>query len=221
MYSIFLATTFPSPSPPDNSLRLVTEFSPRWVTVVPTILAIALGALVFYRPYRTLSLLALFCTAALLATWIASYWRCERLFLSRGSYADVFLSSGKVFVTWSDTGPPQERVHLRWWSRPQMTEPSIPSGRIVYAGWRQLGFGAGSETSYYGGVPAIFRRVVVPLWFPVSLAMIWPIYHMTLSRRRRNRGLAGRCLSCGYDLRATPDRCPECGSTTGGARGSP
>jgi hypothetical protein len=60
--------------------------------------------------------------------------------------------------------------------------------------------------------------VVVPLLAVVALARGWQ-----LQRRRRFAGLvaAGRCVRCGYDLRATPERCPECGMTRAGAYSAP
>jgi len=44
------------------------------------------------------------------------------------------------------------------------------------------------------------------MWLP----MVVPILKWH-KRRRRIRG--GLCLVCGYDLRSTPDRCPECGAS--------
>jgi hypothetical protein len=52
-------------------------------------------------------------------------------------------------------------------------------------------------------------------------ACVLPVLRLTALfgrvRRVRTRRRLGLCPSCGYDLRATPERCPECGATT--ARG--
>jgi len=48
----------------------------------------------------------------------------------------------------------------------------------------------------------------VPFLLPLLLSAIAPI----LWYRRRHRYRPGTCQECGYDLRASPNRCPECGA---------
>jgi hypothetical protein len=54
---------------------------------------------------------------------------------------------------------------------------------------------------------------VFPHWVAVVLFLVVPAIRCTRWLRRRRAERAGHCPRCGYDLRATPDRCPECGAS--------
>jgi hypothetical protein len=61
--------------------------------------------------------------------------------------------------------------------------------------------------------PRTSWEVVFPLWL-IPTALVFPLllfWAIGTSRRvrRKRRGL---CPACGYDLRASSDRCPECGA---------
>ena len=57
------------------------------------------------------------------------------------------------------------------------------------------------------------RIIAIPLWFLVPLCATLPAFWFLSFRRLRRRVKSGQCLSCGYDLRESKDKCPECGTT--------
>ena len=60
--------------------------------------------------------------------------------------------------------------------------------------------------------------VIAPWWFLSAFTAAMPLYVLlALLRRRYMRGTSNArlCAICGYDLRATPNRCPECGAVAG------
>jgi len=69
--------------------------------------------------------------------------------------------------------------------------------------WRQL--------PDWSHVPLQLAELLVGVWLSIS------VYRWS---KFRSRLTAGLCPACGYDLRATPDRCPECGTASTPDKGS-
>jgi hypothetical protein len=136
------------------------------------------------------SLLVCMVTAVL---WVRSYWIVDSLQHSdRRRYAEMVSLYGTVSLQTSSL-------------------PQLPTTLDVSIQWLHESAGADYRVmrSFYFAHDGYTATVAVPHWFMLMLALLLPIA-WTIKFRRRHR--PGQCRICGYDLRATPDRCPECGA---------
>jgi hypothetical protein len=73
--------------------------------------------------------------------------------------------------------------------------------------WEQLGFQLkrSNPQKFELGILAI------PHWILLFLFLLLPFVLLRSRIRTYMRHYRGLCLTCGYDLRSTPNLCPECG----------
>ena len=153
--------------------------------------------------------------------WVVDTWR-------RFHWDGVTLTDVAV---WSSGG----QVGRTWFSM-QGTEPRWIAERNADAKDGQFGCwryshrqpGPGEQNKWYGATRysdppspmsmASLTIVAIPTWPILLLLAIAPALWLRRFRRLRRRERLGLCLRCGYDLRATPERCPECGTAVADLR---
>ena len=117
----------------------------------------------------------------------------------RSSRGGVSVGSGSSLELFVRASSMREGLYARHDAPP----PAESQGQ-----WARWGFGHTHVD--LGNQAFVTRSVRVPYWFLTLLAagacalLGW--------RRYRTRYGAGRCRTCGYDLRETKERCPECGT---------
>jgi hypothetical protein len=100
-------------------------------------------------------------------------------------------------------------------SSPMPAQPVLVTSTPVRARriWTRLGFEVYHERNSPMSSHHLDRSGIrVPAWLPLLACAGPPALRLALLRkRRRSRAARGLCTACGYDLCASPDRCPECG----------
>jgi len=81
--------------------------------------------------------------------------------------------------------------------------------------WKWGGFEFAYHISRYANsniqqIP-LTNELRIPYWFQMLVAGVLPSLWWIRARERRRRTRHNLCAGCGYDLRATRTRCPECG----------
>jgi hypothetical protein len=181
------------------------------------------------RLLTCLSALSLILCVGTAVLWVRSGTRSDRVGVRRaeGGLCIAMSCSGRLSIAvfhrqpWIFTdGFESERLGSNWpaawaWGFPNSGDPKR-SGELKGFAWAAGQFeqpGVGMTLLPGQSIPiGSYRAVAVPHWFLCILFAAVPVIASARSRARRLSQAQGFCSACGYDLRVTPLRCPECGT---------
>ncbi len=132
---------------------------------------------------KTLTILSLIGLLLSVGLWGACYWGIGY----EGSHHMIALTGGGVYYAY---------FQYEWPSQGWFCD-----GLVVFrTHWWHFGYSRSASWIAF-----------VPLWMPSGLFAVLLVLRLLPLLRRRKRKKLGLCVKCGYDLRASKERCPECG----------
>lgn len=183
----------------------------------------------FWLPYAV----SFFCCACVVTLWIDAYdyrgWQV--ITLSKANYDFYSYEDGLGFARASGWPDRPDIRYLETGPRYPITPSNLSRNLGTNRGIFGFGFVSGtscalvdssgivlqqySPFSFSVSAPIPYWGFFIPYWFAFAvstLPAIWSLY-ATFSGRYRtaNKIVNAVCAHCGYDLRASDERCPECG----------
>jgi hypothetical protein len=164
------------------------------------------------RLFILLSALWLLLCVATLVIWIPSTWYDDSIsYCNAWWQCSVESSLGRISLGYAREYRVPDVGAIRWICRSRLRphfdnpRPGILGFSYANTNWVTLGDTSGRPSTHT-------VEISVPHWFVIAIAAIPPLACVRRLRRIRRRKALGLCATCGYDLRASKDRCPECGN---------
>jgi hypothetical protein len=183
--------------------------------------------------FNTLTLLSALLFLATAALWARSYATADRVIRNAWdadgdrtywAQSDIVVSRGTLWLfhqvqAFSTAGAQSLRsshpAELHYSAEsPRATQIEFSVTGFSHAGFRYKSVSKPDSPGHSRPLAA-GQQASLPLWSLLPPLAILPTIRAIRHRRRRKRAAAaaaGLCPTCGYDLRASPDRCPECGT---------
>jgi hypothetical protein len=174
--------------------------------------------------FTILSALSLLLCVATCVLWVRSYFATDLVvYQPRIDYVlhnyGVGYGKGYMVVGMDVATKPGPSV-LQWSSQPPLRADGAwrTAGEVFHV----AGVRITTETEQrLVNVPVRSVGLFMPCWMCAAMWACLPgvwLKRFQTRRRARRRLAAGQCKQCGYDLRASPERCPECGTIACGAK---
>jgi hypothetical protein len=156
--------------------------------------------------FNVVAVVSLVAGSVILVAWIRSWTLCDFVGYEGRVSSSICSEDGELHVAFWKLSQGNDRGFFA-------EVPSTLSVGLLYRHFiTQYGASAGGF-AIINGQPGL--TITMPHWFALAVCEIVPVWWVFRRMGRvalKRREAEGLCVKCGYDLRASPGSCPECGA---------